>query len=79
MTVRTSRRALYLSNLRCRCVLVLAPARLLVVPLRHRHPPVQDARAEQIVERAAELAAHRAVEDEVYRRVDQRQHVHHVT
>ncbi|CAB0027811.1 unnamed protein product, partial [Trichogramma brassicae] len=45
--------------------------------LRHRQPSIQELpAAEQLVEGRAELPAHRAVQDEINRRVHQRQDVH---
>jgi len=49
------------------------------VVLRQRQPFVQPARPEEQGERAPELAAHRAVQDEVDARINKRQDVHEVT
>lgn len=62
------------------CVVGGHVAVVVVCVLRHRRPaPEQLPLAEQLIESLSKLARHRAVQDEVDRRVYQRKNVHQFT
>lgn len=75
---------LNLSHLRCLSIqMIFAKIRstiaVSVVILSHRHPPVQTLWPKQQRERCAKLSAHRTVQNEIDRRINQRQNIHKIT